>query len=54
MQGHGRYFNEDDIVPWDLENEDRTFTDDSLIQYAWHLFKDNGEQREQYYDREED
>ena len=31
MQGHGRYFNDDDIVPWDLENEDWTFTDDSLI-----------------------
>ena len=54
MQGHGRYFNDDDIVPWDLENEDWTFTDDSLIQYAWHLFKDNGEQREQYYDRGEE
>ena len=50
MEHHGRYYNEDDIVPWDLENNDRTFTDDDLMFYAWQLFKDNGELREQYYD----
>lgn len=60
MQGHGRYFNEDDIVLWDLENNDDTFDNgvvdnaQDLIYYAWHLFKDNGEQREQYYDRGEE
>ena len=49
MSSHGRYYNEDNIISWDLENEDQTFTDDSLIKYAWQLFKDNGEQREQYF-----
>ena len=49
MMNHGRYYNEDDIIPWDLENEDWTFTDDNLIHEAWLLFKDNGETREQYF-----
>ena len=49
MMNHGRYYNEDDIIPWDLENEDWTFTDDNLIHEAWFLFKDNGETREQYF-----
>ena len=54
MQGHGRYFNEDDIVLWDLENNDDTFDNGvidnarDLIYYAWHLFKDNDERREHY------
>ena len=46
MSSHGRYYNEDNIISWDLENKDQTFTDDSLIKYAWQLFKDNGEQKE--------
>lgn len=50
MMNHGRYYNEDDIIPWDLENDDRTFTDDDLIHEAWLLFKDNDELRERYYD----
>ena len=55
MMNHGRYFNEDDIIPWDLENDDWTFdrgvVDDSeeLVHYAWQLFKNNGETREQYF-----
>ena len=49
MMNHGRYYNEDDVIPWDLENEDWTFTDDSLMHEAWLLFKDNGETREQYF-----
>ena len=49
MMNHGRYYNEDDVIPWDLENEDWTFTDDNLIHEAWLLFKDNGETREQYF-----
>jgi len=49
MMNHGRYYNEDDIIPWDLENEDWTFTNDELIHEAWLLFKDNGETREQYF-----
>lgn len=49
MMNHGRYYNEDDIIPWDLENEDWTFTNDELIHEAWLLFKDNGESREQYF-----
>ena len=49
MMNHGRYYNEDDIIPWDLENEDWTFTDDNLIHEAWLLFKDNSETREQYF-----
>ena len=49
MMNHGRYFNEDDIIPWDLENEDWTFTNAELIHEAWLLFKDNGETREQYF-----
>lgn len=49
MENHGRYYNEDDIIPWDLENDDWTFTNDELIHYAWLLFKDNGELRERYY-----
>ena len=49
MMNHGRYYNEDDIIPWDLENEDWTFTNDDLIHEAWALFKDNGETREQYF-----
>ena len=48
MLHHGRYYNEDDIVPWDLENEDWTFTNDDLIHEAWMLFIDNGERREHY------
>ena len=64
MAGHGRYFNQKQIIPWDLENNDETFTAryymtgldladvEDLIYYAWHLFKDNGELREQYYDVE--
>lgn len=48
MQHHGRYYNEDDIIPWDLDNNDKTFEDYDLMKYAWQLFKDNGEQREQY------
>lgn len=50
MEHRGRYYNEDDIVPWDLENNDWTFTNDDLIHDAWLLFIDNGEQREQYQD----
>ena len=49
MMNHGRYYNEDDVIPWDLENEDLTFTNDSLMHEAWLLFKDNGETREQYF-----
>lgn len=49
LANHGRYYSEDDVIPWDLENNDQTFTDDELIHYAWELFKDNGEQRERYY-----
>ena len=49
MMNHGRYYNEDDVIPWDLENEDWTFTNDSLMHEAWLLFKDNGETREQYF-----
>lgn len=49
MMNHGRYFNEDGIIPWDLENKDRTFTDNRLMHEAWLLFKDNGETREQYF-----
>ena len=49
MMNHGRYYNEDDIIPWDLENEDWTFTNDDLMHEAWLLFKDNGETREQYF-----
>ena len=49
MMNHGRYYNEDDIIPWDLENDDWTFTNDQLIHEAWLLFKDNGETREQYF-----
>ena len=49
MMNHGRYYNENDIIPWDLENEDWTFTNDELIHEAWLLFKDNGESREQYF-----
>ena len=49
MMNHGRYYNEDDVIPWDLENEDWTFTNDDLMHEAWLLFKDNGETREQYF-----
>ena len=58
MRNHGRYYSEDEIVAWDLENNDDTFDNSvvdgaqDLIYYAWQLFKDNGEQREQYYDRD--
>ena len=48
MPGHGRYYNEDAVIPWDLENDDRTFENGNLIEYAWQLFKDNGEERNQY------
>ena len=55
MMNHGRYYNEDDIIPWDLENNDFTFdrgvidNSEELVHYAWTLFKDNGETREQYF-----
>ena len=49
MMNHGRYYNEDDIIPWDLDNEDWTFTNDELMHEAWMLFKDNDETREQYF-----
>ena len=55
MMNHGRYYNEDDIIPWDLENEDYTFdrgvidNSEELIHYAWQLFKNNGKTREQYF-----
>lgn len=45
MMKRGRYYNEDDIIPWDLDNEDWTFTNDELIHEAWLLFKSNGETR---------
>ena len=56
MMNHGRYYNEDDIIPWDLENDDWTFdrgvidNSEELMHYAWQLFKDNGETRKHYYD----
>ena len=55
MEHHGRYYSEDSIIPWDLENNDRTFDRDAidnseeLVHYAWILFKDNGELRDHYF-----
>ena len=49
MVNRGWRYDKDSIVPWDLENNDRTFTDDDLVHYAWELFKENGELREHYY-----
>lgn len=49
MPDSGRVYNEDDFVPWDLENNDWTFTNDDLIKHAWLLFKENGQTREKYY-----
>lgn len=44
----GRYFEKQKIIPWDLENNDRTFDDWALIHTAWILFKDAGQTRENY------
>lgn len=52
MVNRGWRYDKDSIVPWDLENNDRTFTDDDLVHYAWELFKENGELREHYYNAE--
>lgn len=49
MEGHGRYYSSTSIIPWDLENEEKTFTDESLMHSAWQLFKDNNETRQQYF-----
>ena len=55
MENRGRHFTEDNIIPWDLENNDWTFdrgvVEDApeLMQYAWELFRENGELREHYY-----
>jgi hypothetical protein len=54
MEQHGRYYNEDSIIPWDLENNDWTFdrgvidNSEELVHYAWVLFKDSGELRDNY------
>lgn len=50
MENHGRYYSQNEIIPWDLNNNDRTFTNDDLMHYAWLLFKDNGEVRDNYLD----
>jgi len=56
MENRGRYFDEDSIIPWDLENKDWTFDrgviDNSaeLVRHAWELFKDNGELRDRYFE----
>lgn len=44
----GRYFEKQKIVPWDLENNDRTFDDWDLIHTAWVLFKESGQTRDNY------
>lgn len=55
MENRGRHFTEDNIIPWDLENNDWTFdrgvVEDApeLMRYAWELFRENGELREHYY-----
>lgn len=54
MGDSGRYFNDDDIMTWDLENNNKTFnsnvfsTAPELVHYAWWLFKDNGETRNMF------
>lgn len=51
----GNYFNIDNIVTWDLDNNDKTFDEGAvdgsyeMIEHAWHLLKDNGCHRETYY-----
>ena len=56
MENHGRYYDEDSIIPWDLDNNEETFdrgaieTAPELVHYAWQLFKDNGELRPSYMD----
>lgn len=49
MEDGGRYYSQDNIIPWDIQNNDWTFTDDDLVHRAWMLFKGNGETREEYY-----
>lgn len=55
MENRGQHFTEDNIIPWDLENNDWTFdrgvVEDApeLMRYAWELFRENGELREHYY-----
>ena len=48
MQNGGRRFDVDEFLMWDVENEDDRFCNDELMHYAWELFVQNGERREQY------
>ena len=45
MQNGGNYFDVDDFIMWDVENEDDRFCNGELMHYAWQLFKHNGERR---------
>ena len=45
MQNGGNYFDEDEFIMWDVENEDDRFCNGELMHYAWQLFKHNGERR---------